>query len=75
MQAAIRKRHIVGAGGGIPVPILISSKIVACIIILDSIGVGILGWLIRVSRSSSSVRGGRRAVWASKSQGGKEGEA
>ena len=74
LQATIRKRHIVGPGGGIPVPFLISSKIFTCIIILDSIGVGILGWLIRVSRSSSSVGGGR-AVWPSKGQGGKEGEA
>ena len=71
LQATIRKGDIVSTGGGVSVPLFISSVVIAGVVILHGVGVGVLGRLVGVSRGGSTV-GRWRGVWAGKGHDSKQ---
>ena len=58
LKPSVGQRHVVRTGGGVSVSGFISSKVVACVIVFDGVGVSVFGGLIGVWRGCSSIWGG-----------------
>ena len=62
LQPAVREGNIVAARGGVPIPVLVGAVVVLAVVVLDAVGVGVLGGLVRVGgllvRRGGGVGGG-----------------
>ena len=68
LQPAVREGNIVAAGGGVPVSVLVGAVVVLAVVVLDAVGVGVLGGLVRVG--GLLVRRGRGVGGGGVGQGG-----
>ena len=59
LQSTVRKSHIVTARGSVAISVLGGSVVVAGVVVLDGVGVGVLGGLVRVG-GGRGVTSGRR---------------